>query len=92
MTSPASTTAEVEETILRYIAAHPDACDSLEGISDWWLARQRYDDARSDVAAAIKQLVARGQIEASTGADGLTVYRAPRLRVSADQQVPRGLD
>ncbi|WP_436314033.1 hypothetical protein [Variovorax sp. LjRoot84] len=83
--------AEVVETILRYITAHPDACDSLEGISDWWLARQRHEDARSEVAAAVEQLVARGQIEASTGVDGLTVYRAARRRMNADRTEPRRL-
>jgi hypothetical protein len=89
--SNSSQIADVMETILRYITAHPDACDSLEGISDWWLARQRRDDARSEVAAAVEQLVARGQIEASTGIDGLTVYRAARLRMNTDRQAGRGL-
>ena len=78
VTSNPSPIEEVAQTILRYITAHPDACDSLEGICDWWLTRQRRDDARSDVAAAIERLVARGRIEASSGVDGLTVYRASK--------------
>ena len=78
MTSNPSSIEEVAQTILRYITAHPDACDSLEGICDWWLTRQRRDDARSDVAAAIERLVSRGRIEASSGVDGLTVYRASK--------------
>ena len=74
-TQPANVT-EVEETILRYITAHPDACDSLEGICSWWLARQRQEDARRDVVAALEHLVASGRIQAWTGRDGLTLYRA----------------
>jgi hypothetical protein len=78
VTSPASTTAEVEEIILRYITAHPDACDSLEGIVSWWLTRQRHDDARREVMAAVQHLVASGRMEASTGLDGSTLYCAAR--------------
>lgn len=78
MTSILLTHSDLAETIMRYIAAHPDACDSLEGICDWWLARQRRDDARRDVASALAYLLAAGQIEASTGPGGLTVYHAVR--------------
>lgn len=78
MTSSTTTVPGVARTILRYIAAHPDACDSLEGICDWWLARQRREDGRCEVAAALQYLVAGGQVEASTGPGGLTVYRAAR--------------
>ncbi|VTU28859.1 hypothetical protein RA8CHR_03835 [Variovorax sp. RA8] len=76
--SCSSSIEEVAQTILRYITAHPDACDSLEGICDWWLVRQRRDDARRDVAAALESLLASGRIEAWSCADGLTVYRAVR--------------
>jgi hypothetical protein len=72
--SPSS--ADVAETILRYVIAHPDACDSLEGICDWWLVRQQRDDTRLAVASALVKLVADGWIEATTGVDGATVYRA----------------
>ena len=71
-------TSEVADTILRYVGAHPDACDSIAGICDWWLARQCRDDTRRAVASALAQLVASGQMESSTGAEGLTVYRAVR--------------
>lgn len=72
--SPSS--ADLAEMILRYVSAHPGACDSLEGICDWWLARQQRDDLRIAVAAALADLVAQGHIEASTGVAGHTVYRA----------------
>lgn len=72
--SPSS--ADLAEMILRYVSSHPGACDSLEGICDWWLVRQQRDDLRIGVAAALVGLVADGQIEASTGVDGHTVYRA----------------
>lgn len=61
--------------ILRYVGAHPAACDSAEGICEWWLARQQRDDLRCAVDAALAQLVASGRIEASTGVDGRVLYR-----------------
>lgn len=63
---------------MRYLSAHPDACDSLEGICDWWLARQRHDDAKSELAGALDDLLAGGRVEATTDAGGLTVYHAVR--------------
>lgn len=74
--SPSS--ADVAEMIMRYVLAHPDACDSLDGVCDWWLARQKYEDTRLAVVYALVQLVADGRIEASTGIDGATLYRAGR--------------
>jgi hypothetical protein len=69
-------TADLAAVIRRYLGSHPDACDTLQGVSDWWLARQRYEDTRTQVAAALEMLLERGEAEASLGADGHIVYRA----------------
>jgi hypothetical protein len=71
-----NSTADLAAVILRYLASHPKACDTLEGVSEWWLARQRYEDTRIHVAAALELLLARGEAQASVGADGHTLYRA----------------
>jgi len=69
---------ELADTILRYVASRPDACDTVEGICDWWIPRQRYVEARGDVFAALELLTARGQIAVRNGADGQVLYRARR--------------
>ena len=71
-----NSTASLAAVIHRYIRSHPDACDTLQGVSDWWLARQRYEDTRTKVAAALELLLAQGRAEASRGPDGQVVYRA----------------
>jgi hypothetical protein len=71
-----TSTGAIAAAILRYIKAHPDACDTLQGVSEWWLARQRYDDTRRRVRAALQLLLDKGKAEAIPGADGHTVYRA----------------
>jgi len=45
-------------------------------VSDWWLARQRYDDTRRRVLAALQLLLDQGKAEAVPGADGHMLYRA----------------
>lgn len=69
-------TSDLAAVILRYISSRPNACDTLEGVTDWWLARQRYEDSYTGVAAALKLLLERGQAEAIPAADGHVVYRA----------------
>lgn len=69
-------TSDLAAVILRYISSRPNACDTLEGVTDWWLARQRYEDSYTGVAAALKLLIERGQAEAIPAADGHVIYRA----------------
>ncbi|MEO7335430.1 MAG: hypothetical protein ABIV63_02525 [Caldimonas sp.] len=65
-------------TILRYVASRPDACDTLDGICEWWIPRQRYLEARHDVLAALECLQAQSRIGMRAGADGQVLYHAPR--------------
>jgi hypothetical protein len=67
-------TQRVAEEIARYCAAHPEACDSVEGIA-WWLARQRYDESLTVVRAAVDVLVADGRLVPHHLSDGSTVFR-----------------
>lgn len=67
---------EVAEVILRYVVSCPKACDTVDGICDWWIPRQRYIEAKSVVLAALKRLTARGQITMRTGTDGQVLFQA----------------
>lgn len=69
---------ELAETILRYVARCPNACDTVEGICDWWIPRQRYWEAKSDVLAALELLKLRGQVDSRSGADGQVLYHVRR--------------
>jgi hypothetical protein len=68
-------TEEVAEQVARYLDAHPEASDTVEGIAKWWLSRQRLDDTRELVRAALDLLIARGVVEPHTMADGVTLFR-----------------
>jgi len=42
---------------------HPTAADSLDGILDWWLPRQRYETARLAIQHALDDLVRLGVVD-----------------------------
>jgi hypothetical protein len=67
---------DIADTILRYVASRPNACDSIDGICEWWIPQQRYVMAKEQVLAALELLETKGQIETRTGADGSVLYRA----------------
>ena len=67
---------DVTATVLqlaRHLRAHPLACDSPEGIAQWWLAP---DSASSRVlACALDWLVGCGVLVEVLGSDGRRRYR-----------------
>ena len=67
-------------TILRYLQSCPEACDTAEGVCQWWIPQQRVVESTQDVIAALGSLVERGSIETHRGVDGQVVYRAKHRR------------
>ncbi len=65
--------------IERYLASHPHAADSLDGVMGWWLKRSRIEDAAHKVSRALDYLVSRGVIATKTLAGGKILY------ISAEQ-------
>jgi hypothetical protein len=61
--------------IVAYLHAHPSAADSLEGIVDWWLPRQRYETARNAIQKALDDLIAQGIVEELESNRGARLYR-----------------
>lgn len=51
---------EVSREILRYLLRHPEAQDTLEGISEWWLLEETIIRKYAEVQAALRNLVDRG--------------------------------
>ena len=67
-------TGEIERAVIGYLAQHPDAADTLDGIVAWWLPRQRYETARDRIEAALASLVAQGLLRASGLPGGPELY------------------
>lgn len=64
----AAKTEVVAAAIERYLASHPQAADSVDGIANWWLADP--DANRATIVAALDRMVAEGKLLAHLGADG----------------------
>jgi len=61
--------------ILAYLAEHPDAQDTLEGIVEWWLLEQRIKRWTARVKEALAELVSRGLVLERQGKDSRILYR-----------------
>jgi hypothetical protein len=51
--SPTSEVRGIAREILRYLHVHPEAKDTLDGIAEWWLERQRADSGVVERAVAL---------------------------------------
>ena len=69
---------KIAEQIESYLLRHPNATDTLEGITKWWLTRQRFEEATTLVQKALDDLISRGSIAQSTSADKQCLYRSTR--------------
>lgn len=92
MTTPASSDddREVESAVLAYLDRHPGAADTLDGIAQWWLPRQRYVTARARIAVVLTRLVAAGVLQQRRLPDGTALYAldASRRAVPPSQRFP----
>jgi len=79
----------VDAAVLAYLQEHPHAMDTLEGIAEWWIERERirFDVAR--VAGALARLVDRGVLE-RVGAGECALYRLSREPISASPDPDSG--
>ena len=59
--------------VLEYLALHPHAADSAEGVARWWLV-PRITAAQSDVEQVLDRLVDEGRLRRVRLADGTTLY------------------
>ena len=60
--------------ITRYLDRHPSASDTLAGISQWWLLRQRYEETEEKVRSALDYLAEEGRVIKRTLPGGKVVF------------------
>jgi hypothetical protein len=65
---------EVAEHILRYLQAHPEAKDTLEGIAEWWLAEDKISHVVEQVSEAVAWLVENGYLVERPVVGAKTIY------------------
>ena len=72
-------TVPIQAEILRYLAQHPGAKDTAEGIAEWWMSARPSRPTLTEVRDAMEDLVGRGLVIAEQGADGRVFYRGSPL-------------
>ena len=76
--------------ILDYLARHPDAQDTIDGILHWWVHDAYIQKWAPKIAETVAQLVEQGFLEQSQSADCNVFYRAsPNYLATLQQQPPR---
>lgn len=70
----------VARRVLEYLAERPDAQDTLEGIVEWWLVKQRIAEQTAAVREALEELVSEGLLVSRADSSARTFYSLNRLR------------
>jgi hypothetical protein len=78
MTSEDDRLAPIADAIERYLRAHPDAADTVEGIRLWWLRGNAADEAPERVRIALERLEAAGVVTRRKLPGGQVIYAAAR--------------
>lgn len=74
-------TSQVSNSILAYLAKHPDAQDTVEGITDWWLLQRRIEVESSLVQQALLELTENRLILKRKGRDARIRYRLNKSKL-----------
>ena len=72
--------------ILDYLATHPEAQDTLDGILHWWVLDSCVKRWAPRIAETVAKLVERGFLEEKPSADGKTFYHVSPRYLSTLQQ------
>lgn len=65
---------QISERIERYLLQRPEAADTAEGISTWWLSSPLGADSLPAVLAALRQLEAKGVVVRMEREGGATIF------------------
>jgi hypothetical protein len=66
--------AELADAILNYLSEYPQAMDTLEGISEWWVMRAQVRVEVDALLRILRELIERGGLE-EIGPEGNPRYQ-----------------
>lgn len=70
----------VARAILDYLRKHPDAQDTVDGITEWWLPEEKIKSRAAIVREALNGLVGEGLVLERKGKDSQIHYRINRRK------------
>ena len=54
---------QLEEAVISYLHEHPHAMDTLEGIAEWWIMRQKVRVDVETLTRTLERMTDRGLLE-----------------------------
>lgn len=81
--SPPDHAQDLQEEILRYLADHPDAADTCEGIETWWLGGERVGICGDELRQALEALIRRRVLMREVLPGGAVIYRGAQAQNAA---------
>lgn len=69
---------KIASEIKSYLDEHPYAADNIDGITGWWLLRQRLKEHRNNVEQALLLLLAKGCVRQQINDDGSQIYMSSK--------------
>ena len=77
----------MRRSILGYLLENPRAQDTLEGIVEWWLLKQRIEREAARIGRAVETLVADGFLVEKAVAGGSPRYALNPERLAAARRL-----
>jgi hypothetical protein len=71
---------ELARHILRYLREHPEAQDTVEGITVWWVSERAIKHWLPEVRSSLATLVAKGYLAKRKMGDGRVSYHINQAR------------
>ena len=68
-------TEHVSRMVLDYLQKNPEAGDTLEGITDWWLEMDRVESLEAEIADTLDYLVRKDVLVARKIEGGSTLFK-----------------
>lgn len=70
---------EIARKILDYLRKNPNAGDTLEGITKWWLEFERIDQSVDEIGEILDMMAQKGDIEKfCRNANNMIIFKAKR--------------
>ena len=66
---------EVARRIIEYLRKNPDAGDTIEGITTWWLQLEKIDESVEKVSTALEELEKKGMLKKQKVKGGSQLYK-----------------
>ena len=71
---PKTNASQIGYQILAYLAEHPEAQDTVEGIVEWWLLERQIKFQTTRVKEALSELVSKGLVLQQKGSSSQTHF------------------